>query len=196
MELALGALGALTGGGGAAAAGAAATGAAAAGTAAATAGTAATAATTAGSGLSVSGILKGVVGIASALTAVEAADIQAEQYDMKADDSESAARDEEAKGMQRTTNIKRGLAKALGENAVKFAAAGQLVGEGVSEDNALALEERASSDITVDRADTDARMALHRARAAGWRRVASRTRSAGRSRGLIGALGAAAGMFG
>lgn len=180
---------------GAAAAGtAAAAGSAAAATAATAAATTATAATTtaaasAGSGISAGTILKGVAGLASAVAGMMGADAQAEQYEMKADEAEFQERDEESRGMQRTTNIKRQMMKALGENAVRFAAAGQLVGEGAAEDNALAIEERASSDISVDRADTDARMALHRARAAGWRRVAGRTRSAGR-------IGALAGLFG
>lgn len=191
MQLALGALGAL---GGSAAAGtaAAATGAAAAaGTAAAT-----TAATAATSSISAASILKGVVGVASALTSIAGANAQAEQFEMRADDNDAQAEDEEAKGMQRSTNIKRQMLRALGENEVKFAASGQLVGEGVAQENQEAIAERAVSDISIDRADTQARAALLRARAEGWRRVASRTRSIGGARGLIGAAGSAAGMFG
>ncbi|PLW77896.1 hypothetical protein [Cohaesibacter celericrescens] len=197
MAMLVSGIGALLGGGGAAAAGTAAAGAATAGaaaatTAAATTATAATATAGLGTGLSAGTILKGVAGFASAVAGLMGADAQAEQFEMKAEESEMQAHDEQAKGLQRTTGIKRQLMKALGENAVKFAASGQLVGEGVSEDNALTLEERSVQDITVDRADTDARMAMHRARAAGWRRVAGRTRSAG----SMGALAGFVGSFG
>ena len=117
---------------------------------------------------------------------------QAEGYEMQADATDMQATDEETKGVQRAGEIKRALSKALGENAVKFAAAGQLVGEGAAEDNANALEERATDDISVDRADADARAAMLRARSAGYRKVAKRTRSAGG----IGFIGNALSSFG
>lgn len=180
-------IGSLLGGGTAAA------GTAAAGTAAATAGATAattTAATSFGSSISASTILKGVTGFASAIAGLMGAGAQAEQYEMKAEEAEMQEQDEKAKGLQRTTEMKRKLMKALGENDVKFAAAGQLVGEGVSADMEGALEDRAVSDISIDRSDTDARMAMHRARAAGWRRVASKTRGAGGLRALVGFTGA------
>ncbi|SNY93504.1 hypothetical protein SAMN04515647_3801 [Cohaesibacter sp. ES.047] len=182
-------IGAMLGGTGTAAAAA---GAATAGAGAATAATTAATASTGlfGSGISAGTILKGVAGFASAVAGMTGANAQAEQFEMQADQSEMQATDEEAKGLQRTTDIKRQLMKSLGENAVKFAASGQLVGEGVSEDMELALEDRAAQDITVDRADTDARKAMLRARAAGWRRVAGRTKSAGGLSALAGFAGA------
>nr|WP_321457230.1 hypothetical protein [uncultured Cohaesibacter sp.] len=177
MTMLISGIGALMGGGGTAAASTA----AAAGTAATAGAAAATTASSGlfGTGISASAVLKGVAGFASAVAGLQGANAQAAGYEMQADDADMQATDEETKGVQRTLQIKRALQKALGENAVKYAAAGQLVGEGAAEDNANAMEERAVSDISVDRADTDARAAMLRARAAGYRKVASKTRSAG-----------------
>lgn len=190
MAMIISGIGALMGGGGAAAGTAAAGATAAAGTAAA----ATTAASTGlfGTGISASSILQGVAGFASAVAGLQGAATQAEGYEMQADATDMQATDEETKGVQRAGEIKRALSKALGENAVKFAAAGQLVGEGAAEDNANALEERATDDISVDRADADARAAMLRARSAGYRKVAKRTRSAGG----IGFIGNALSSFG
>ena len=175
MTMLVSGIGALLGGGGAAA------GAGAAGTAAAGATAAATSAGLFGSGISASTILSGMAGFASAIAGLKGADAQSQQYDMQADVAAMQAVDEEIKGVQRTSTIKQQLAKALGENAIKFAAAGQLVGEGAAQDNAGALDQKATTDITVDRADTDARSAVLRARAAGYRRIAGSSKRAGRT---------------
>nr|WP_321482719.1 hypothetical protein [uncultured Cohaesibacter sp.] len=186
MTMLISGIGALLGGGGAAAATAGAT---AAGSAATAGAAAATTASTGlfGTGISASSIIQGVAGFASAVAGLQGATAQAEGYEIQADDADMQATDEETKGVQRTLQIKRALSKALGENAVKYAAAGQLVGEGAAQDNANAMEDRAVDDISVDRADTDARAAMLRARAAGYRKVASRTRSAG-AIGFVGNL--------
>lgn len=180
MQLALGALGsigsALTGGGAAAASAASAVGTAAAGGATAVA----------SSGFSIGGILKGVISGVSALASLSQTDAQAEQFEAQAFSAEQQAQDERAQGLQRTSEIKRQMNRALGENAVKFAAAGIDLSGGVADDNARSIEDRATDEISIDRADTDARRAVLRARAAGYRRTASRTRSVGRLTALTG----------
>ena len=103
---------------------------------------------------------------------------------MKARDSEFAAVDEKAQGFARTTSLKKELAQALGENDVKFAAAGIDLSGGVAADNRQALESDATQEISIDRSDTSARYALHRSRAAGYRGLAKSTRRAG----MLGAL--------
>ncbi|WP_200962347.1 hypothetical protein, partial [Pseudovibrio sp. POLY-S9] len=111
MQMAIAAIGSALSGSAAAAGTAATAGAAAAGTAA-TFGSTATM------------ILQGVAGVTSILSGLAASNSQADAYEMKAADADFAEVDERSQGMARTTALKKELAAALGENDVKFAAAG------------------------------------------------------------------------
>lgn len=166
MQMAIAAIGSALSGSAAAAGTAATAGAAAAGTAA-TFGSTATM------------ILQGVAGVTSILSGLAASNSQADAYEMKAADADFAEVDERSQGMARTTALKKELAAALGENDVKFAAAGIDLSGGVAEDTRQNLESDTAQELTIDRADTSARRALHRSRAAGYRGLAKSTRRAG-----------------
>ncbi|SFT67178.1 hypothetical protein SAMN05444141_102673 [Pseudovibrio denitrificans] len=170
MQMAVAAFSSLLGGGGAAAG---------AGAGAAAAGAAGGAAI-AGLGSPAAMILQGIAGATSILSGLAASNSQADAYEMKAADADFAEVDERSQGMARTTALKKELAAALGENDVKFAAAGIDLSGGVAEDTRQNLESDSAQEISIDRADTSARMGLHRSRAAGYRSLAKSTRKAGR----------------
>ncbi|WP_321337906.1 hypothetical protein [Breoghania sp.] len=159
-------------------------GAAAGGTAATAAATAATTgAAAAGSSLGLGStatlILKGVAGVTSVLSGLAASNAQAAAYDMQARDADRQAVDEKSQGFQRQTVLKRELLRALGENDVQYAAAGIDLSGGVAKDNRDALETRATQELSIDRSDTDARIAMHKARAAGFRDLSGRSKRGG-----------------
>jgi hypothetical protein len=165
MQLAVGLLGGLGGGAGA---GAAATGAAAAGAGAAAA----------GGGISAMSILSGAASIAGILGTIGAGNAQARSYKDQAFHAELEGENETAQAVQRQTGFKRELMRVLGENAVGYAAAGIDLGAGVSQDAAGAAKQRASEELSIDRATADARRAMLKARAAGFRRMAKEAKSA------------------
>lgn len=95
---------------------------------------------------------------------------------------------ERVSSQQRTTEMKRRLLDVLGENDVTFAAAGIDISGGIAAGARQQAQQRATTEISIERRDSDFRRALHRMRASGYRRRAS-----GEIGGaLIGALGTGA----
>lgn len=170
MELAVSALGAMFGGG--AAAGGAAAGGAAAGGAAAGGGLAAAA----GAGSTGLSIAQGLSTVASIIGTMSAGNSKADSYDLQAGASKLEAQREQTAGVRRTTDLKQELLRVLGNNDVSFAAAGIDISGGISADARAAAEKRAATEISIDRADTDARIAARRAQAAGYRRLGKASR--------------------
>lgn len=95
---------------------------------------------------------------------------------------------EQVQSQQRQTEMKRRLLEVLGENDVTFAAAGIDLSSGIAANARQQAQERAVSELSIERRDSDFRRALYQMRAAGYRRRAS-----GQVGGaLIGALGTGA----
>lgn len=157
MQLAVGLLGGLGG-----------TGAAAAGAGVAAAGT----------GISAASILSGVATIGGVLSTIGAGKAQANAYKDQAFHAELEGKNEQAQGVQRNTQMKRELMRVLGENTVAAAAAGLDLGQGIASDQAVNAKTQAAQEITIDRATADARRAMYKARAAGYRRMAKEAKSA------------------
>lgn len=165
MELAVSALGAMFGGG-AAAGGAAAGGAAAGGGLAAAAGAGST-------GMS---IAQGLSTIASIVGTVSGGFQKKDSYDLQAGAANLEADREKTAGVRRTTDLKQELLRVLGNNDVSFAAAGIDISGGIAGDARAAAEKRAATEISIDRSDTDARIAARKAQAAGYRRLGKAAR--------------------
>lgn len=182
MEIALAAMGSLWTAGSAAASGI--TGAL--GLGGAAAGTAGAAAAGGGLGSTALTILQGFAGATSLLAGLNASNQEADALIAKSTEATTEAIREEAAGAKRVTELKREMLKVMGENDVAFAAGGVDISAGVAADTRAETRKRGSREITIDRADTDAKAAALRARALGYRRAA-------RSRREGGVLGAIAG---
>lgn len=135
--------------------------------------------TAGGLGSTALSVLQGAAGLGAALSAIGQGDQMAASQRMQAIQADAEGRQEELAGMQRTTALKRELAKAIGQSDVVYAAGGTDIGGGVAADARGSAASRAATEITVDRSVMDARVALHNARAAGFRRLASQAESAG-----------------
>jgi hypothetical protein len=154
------ALGLLTAGGGAAASGAG-------------------VAATVGSGISAASILQGVTGLFSAVSAMSAANAQANSLNDQAFQADLEATRENAAGNQRQTSIKREALRIMGDNVSKYAASGIDISSGVAAETNSDLERVAAEEVTIDRADADARSSMRRLQSAGLRRQAKDTRRGG-----------------
>lgn len=153
------------------------------------AGTAAETATAgAGLGSTALTVLQGAMGLGSALSAIGQGKAASASYQLQATQADAEATQEKIAGMQRTTALKRELLKAVGESDVVYAAGGTDVGAGVAADARRSAAQRASTEISVDRSLMDARIALAKARASGYRRLAGEAETGG----LIGGLTAGA----
>jgi hypothetical protein len=164
MELAISALGAIFKGGA---------------TAGATAGASAaggSVATAAGAGSTGLSIAQGLSTVASIIGTIGAGSAKADSYALQAGSEKLEAQREETAHVRRTTDLKQELLRVLGKNDVSFAAAGIDISGGVAEDARSAAEKRASTEISIDRSDTDARIAARRAAAAGYRRLGKAAR--------------------
>lgn len=124
-------------------------------------------------------VLQGAAGVGSMLTAIGTGQQTAASYRDQAAVADAEGTNEQIKGLQRQTEMKRQLAKVLGENDVAFAAAGVDIGAGIAAEGRQTAETRAASELTVDRSIVDARVAMQRARAAGYRRMASSAETSG-----------------
>lgn len=118
-------------------------------------------------------VLQGAMGLGSAFSAIAQGAQSASSYRTQAALADASAEQERLAGMQRVTALKRELLKAVGESDVVYAASGVDIGSGVAQDARQAAKKRAVQEISVDRAQTDARIALEKAKAAGYRRLAS-----------------------
>jgi hypothetical protein len=140
----------------------------------------------AGTGISASSLLSGVATVGGMLAAIGAGNAQAESYKAQAFTSDMEAENEKAQSLQRTTAMKRELARILGENDVNYAAAGIDLSGGVAAEAGQSAEKRASQEISIDRSMADAKAAMLRAQAASYRRLASQAKTTG----FLNALGA------
>lgn len=123
-----------------------------------------------------------------ALATLGAGAAAAQESRSLADQADLQEGQEQVESAQRQTQMKRSLLQVLGENEVTFAGAGIDISSGIAQSAASAAKERAASELSIDRRDSDFRRALYRARASGLRRRASSQMTGG----LLGALGAAA----
>jgi hypothetical protein len=133
----------------------------------------------AGGGITASGLLSGVATVGGVLGALAAGAAQSESYKAQAFTSDMEAENEAAQSFQRTTAMKRELARILGENDVNYAAAGIDISGGVAADARSAAERRAAQEISIDRSMSDAKRGMLRAQAASYRRLAAQARTAG-----------------
>lgn len=131
---------------------------------------------TAGAGSTALSIVQGVATAASIIGTLSAGQQQSESYALQAGQSELEAMRERTAGLRRTTELKRELLRVLGDNDVSFAAAGIDITTGIAADARAAAEKRAATEISIDRADTDARIAARKAQAAGYRRLGKSAR--------------------
>jgi hypothetical protein len=161
MHLAIGALAKLG-------LGAAANGAAAGGVAAA-----------AGSTFNAMSILQGAASVAGILGTLTSANAQAKSYETQARTSDMEAQSTHTEGLQRQVTMKRELMRVLGENDVSFAAAGIDTGSGVAAQGRDVANQRATTEMNVDRAGADGKAAMLRLQASGYRNLARSSRQAG-----------------
>lgn len=188
MEAAIGAMASLFGGGSAAAGtGLAAT--------AAGVGTAATAGTAAAAGLTTSGIssgiltaLQGVSALLGVMGAIGQGQAQSDTLNQQAAEADMQSSQEQVQGQQRQNNMRRELARVLGQNDVTYAAAGIDLSSGIASDQAANAKNSAATEISIDQQDTEFRRALYRQRAQGLRRQAGSVQTAS----MLSALGTAA----
>ncbi|TGS86728.1 hypothetical protein EN817_17655 [Mesorhizobium sp. M3A.F.Ca.ET.174.01.1.1] len=167
MQAAFAAIASIFGGGGAAATGAAATG-------------GATAAGLSGAQTLVS-VLSAIGTLGAGFASAQASKDQANAVELQAGQ-------DKVQDTQRQTQMKRTLLQVLGDNDVTFASAGIDISGGIAQDARQTASKRAADELTIDRRDSDFRMALAKMRAQGYRRQASST--------IGGALlGAAGGML-
>lgn len=140
---------------------------------------AASAGLTAATGLSASTLLSGVATAGGVLAAMGAGRAQAESYKAQAFTTDMEAENEKVAGLQRTTAMKRELARILGENDVNYAAAGIDLSGGVAKEARDTAEARAAQEINIDRSMTDAKRGMLRANAASYRRMARQAKTTG-----------------
>lgn len=138
----------------------------------------ATGAAAAGTGITASGILSGIATVGGVLAALGAGQAQAESYKAQAFTSDMEAENEKGQSLQRTTAMKRELARILGENDVAFAAAGIDISGGIAEEARGSAEKRAAQEISIDRSMADSKAAMLKANAATYRSMAKKAKSA------------------
>ncbi len=149
------------------------------------AGTAATAAGTAAAGSGALTALQGVATTLKVLGGISAGIAARNQANDAAAETELQAGHEQLQSAQRTTSMKRELARVLGQNDVIYSAAGIDLSGGIAQQTASEQSKRATDEISIEQQDSEFRRALYRVRARGQR-------AAGKSamRGaLIGAIG-------
>lgn len=160
--------------------------AAAASSAATAATTAATTATTAAATTSTSlGALQGFATTLSVLGQLGSGLMAAQQSRQMATEAELQSGQEQVAGTQRTTAMKRELARVLANNDVAFAAAGIDLSGGIAANAATEAKKRAVDEISIDQQDTEFRRALLKMRASGYRQQAGMQIGGA----LLGALG-------
>jgi len=147
----------------------------------AAAGTAAAGTAAAGSStlMTASTLLSGVATAGGVLAAIGAGKAQADSYKQQAFTSKMEAENEQVAGLQRTTAMKRELARILGENDVNYAAAGIDLSGGVAKEARQTAEARAAQEISIDRSMTDAKRGMLRAQAAAYRRLGRQAKTTG-----------------
>lgn len=138
----------------------------------------------AGLGSTALSVLQGAAGLGGMLSSIAQGATASQSYKVQAAQADAEANQEQLAGMQRTTALKRELARVVGQSDVVYAAGGTDIGGGIAEDARQAASKRAVTEISVDRSMTDARIALQKARASGYRRLADGAELAGWLGGL------------
>lgn len=151
------------------------------------------AATTAASTLGTLGstaltVLSGIATVASIAGNLQASEASAQQSLQNAVQADLEVGQQRNASTQRQTAMKRELARVLGENDVAIAAAGIDLNGGIAESSRASAKKAAARELSIERADDDARRALIKARANGYRRQAASYRAGG----MIAAIGEAA----
>lgn len=142
--------------------------------------TAATTASTLGTiGSTALTILSGVATVASIAGNLQAAEASAQQSEANATQAELEVGQQQLASAQRQSQMKRELARILGENDVAIAAAGIDLSGGIAESSRKSATKAAQRELSIERADDDARRALIKARANGYRRQAASYRTGG-----------------
>jgi len=133
----------------------------------------------AGLGSTALSVLQGAAGLGAMMSSISQGSASADSSRLQAIQADGEATQEQIAGVQRTTALKRELARAIGQSDVVYAAGGTDIGSGIAEDARQTARSRAASEISVDRSLTDARIALQTAKASGYRRLASSAETAG-----------------
>jgi hypothetical protein len=133
-------------------------------------------------------ILSGVATVASIAGNLQAAEASAQQSLANAMQADLEGGQQRLASTQRQTAMKRELARVLGENDVAIAAAGIDLSGGIAESSRASAMKAATRELSIERSDDDARRALIKARANGYRRQAASYRTGG----MLAAFGDAA----
>jgi hypothetical protein len=133
-----------------------------------------------GSGISATAILSGAATVAGTLATLSAAGSKANAYKAQAAETEIEAVADDTQAIQKQTAMKRELMRVLGENTVNAAASGIDLGSGLAADTNYDASKRAAQELSIDRSTQDARRAMFRARASGFRQLAKSAKSEGR----------------
>lgn len=172
VEVLLGGLSTLFGGGGAAAA---------AGTAAA-----AGAGTAAATGFSLSSILQGTATVLGVVSSIAAGNAEADALELQAQDAEREKPLENLQGIERRSSIKRAMADALGAQDVAYAASGVDLSFGTARAARTDAYREADLALTTDAGTQQTRTARLSERAANYRSSAKKAKSLGLLNGLAG----------
>lgn len=132
------------------------------------------------SGLStVLGILQGVATAAGVLGTLSAASSNVAEANANAAQADLEAGQSQVATEQNATQMKRELAKVLGENQVAFAAGGVDLTAGVAAEDAANQKKQTGEQLNIDRQQDDMRRALLKARANGYRAQAGSYQTGG-----------------
>lgn len=148
-----------------------------AGAAAATAGAGAAAAgagAAAAGGITLTQVLSGVATVGSIFSTIAAGAAEAESLKNQAWEAQMQKGQEQIESVRRTTDMKRELARVLGENDVAYSAAGIDISSGVAAQGRATAETRAAQEVSIDRDQTAARGAMYDARSSMLRGMARR----------------------
>lgn len=190
MQILLGGLTSLFGGGAAAGA-----------TAATTAGTWAAAnagfvAPAAASGLSLSSILQGTATVLGVVSSIAGGNAEATQAELAASDAEAEQPLENLQGIQRRSSIRKQLAEAIGAQNVAYAASGVDLSVGTAAAARKDSYREADTALTADAGTQETRITRLAERAQNYRLIAKQQRRAGLLNGLIGGAQGFASIFG
>ncbi|RUW43973.1 MAG: hypothetical protein E5W19_32385 [Mesorhizobium sp.] len=159
-------------------------GAAAAGTAAAT--TTAAAGTTAASGISLASLLQGTATVLGIVSAVGAGNAEAAQNEMAASDAESEQSLETLQGISRRTSIRKQMADALGAEDVAYAASGVDLSFGTAKAARSDAYREADLGLTTSTGTEQTRISRLVERAKNYRAMAKQAKAGGILNALTG----------
>ncbi len=129
--------------------------------------------------------LQGVATTVSVISTIAGTLFKASATQDQAKQAEMQGTQTKIESLDRQTRMKRELLKALGANDVRFAAGGTRGGQGIALSTARQSQNDTTREISIERANSNFRTALYRARAQGLRRKAGTELFTG----LLGAVG-------